>query len=200
MQSAITEQDWLASIQARPDDLSILGPYSDWLEEQGNPKATNVRAFCENRLDELSSIKEVLRQLSGQHQRQCACEFAWLTLPLYEQECPDDNRPRDALITAWRHALGDATQQEAEAAWDAARGSIRGAVTVTVGDAATVVLIALWAVTDAAETAAMVAAETAARVVAKEDLLRIAASYLLFGCNLCPGRFTLEEALKGCVE
>jgi hypothetical protein len=55
------------------------------------------------------------------------CECAEAVLPIYEREYPADARPRNAIDTARRFALGAATPQELDAAraaaWDAARGA-----------------------------------------------------------------------------
>lgn len=63
--------------------------------------------------------------------RLLACDYAERVLPIFERERPDDDRPRRAIETARRHALGNATDEELyaarAAAWDAARAAAMAA-------------------------------------------------------------------------
>ena len=70
-----------------------------------------------------------------------ACDCAEHVLPIFEKQYPDDKRPRHAIETARKFALGTATQDEL-AARDAARDAARAA-----RDAARA---AAWAAGDAA--------------------------------------------------
>jgi hypothetical protein len=49
-----------------------------------------------------------------------ACDCAEHVLPIFEKECPEDKRPRQAIETARKFANGQATSEELSAAWDAA--------------------------------------------------------------------------------
>ena len=78
-----------------------------------------------------------------------AVECAAEVLPLYEAAHPGDTRVSDCLVTAFRYALGDATDADLDAARDAARA-------------------AAW---DAASDAAKAAARAAARAAQTTRLL-----------------------------
>ena len=89
-----------------------------------------------------------------------ACDCAERVLPIFESICPDDDRPRRAIETARRYAVGEATADElaaaraAAAAWAAARAAA--------GDAAWAAAAAAWAAARAAAAAARAAARAAA--------------------------------------
>ena len=53
--------------------------------------------------------------------RLLACDFAQHVLKYFETEYPDDKRPRNAIKVVRRYANGKATEQERDAAMDAAR-------------------------------------------------------------------------------
>ena len=55
--------------------------------------------------------------------RLLACGYAERVLPIFEKECPDDNRPRECIEVAKRYAVGDATEEERAAADAAAAGA-----------------------------------------------------------------------------
>jgi len=94
-----------------------------------------------------------------------ACDCAERVLPLFEAEYPEDDRPRRAIETARRYAVGDATCEELAAAgaaawaapWAAARDAAGDTAWDAAGDAA---WAAAWA---AAGGAAWAAAWAAAR-------------------------------------
>jgi len=78
-----------------------------------------------------------LRALGEEHQRDIrlfACDIAEGVLYLFQKQCPDDKRPRQAIETARRYAMGKATKEELAGAWDAADAAAR-AVRVAAGDA-----------------------------------------------------------------
>ena len=76
--------------------------------------------------------------------RLLGCDRAERVLPIFESEHPEDLRPRHAIETARRYAIGDASKEELRAAgWDANRAA--GAVRV----AAWVATRAAWAAGDA---------------------------------------------------
>ena len=93
-----------------------------------------------------------------------AADCAEDVLYLFENERPNDQRPRQAIETARRYANGDATQEELRAAWaaagDAARDAAWAAAWAAAWDAA---WAAAWA---AAGDAAWAAARAAARAAA----------------------------------
>ena len=87
-----------------------------------------------------------------------ACDCAEHVLPIFEKQYPGDKRPRHAIKTARRFALGTATQDELdaartaawEAAWEAARAAweaARAAARTAEGAAART---AAWAAGEAA--------------------------------------------------
>ena len=86
-----------------------------------------------------------------------ACDVAEDALDIFEDEYPNDTRPRNAIEVSRRFANGDATRRELTAAGDAARAAARDAA----GDAAWAAAgDAAWA---AARDAAWAAAGDAAR-------------------------------------
>jgi hypothetical protein len=95
-------------------------------------------------------------------------------LPIFEKECPDDARPRQAIIAARRFARGetDAAARAAardaalNAAWAAARDAARDAARAAARDAARDAARA--AARDAARAAARAAARDAARAAARD--------------------------------
>ena len=94
--------------------------------------------------------------------RLLCCDFADHVLPLWEAKYPSDSRPRDAIATARRFAIGDATPAEltaaraaAWAAWDAAwaaeaSGAAAKAAAWAAWDAAWAAAGAAWAAAGAA--------------------------------------------------
>ncbi len=76
-----------------------------------------------------------------------ACDCVEHVLPIFERAYPDDPRPREAIATARRYAVGEATQQELIAAAEAAQSAG---------------IHAAWMLTDAAWAAARAAARAAA--------------------------------------
>ena len=114
-----------------------------------------------------------LRAVEG-HDREIrlfACDCAESVLYLFEQKCPDDKRPRNAIEVAMRYANGEATSDELTTA-DAAARAAEDAAALAAGDAAA---WAAWAVARAAEGAAAwvaAAAAVAASAVAAGDAER----------------------------
>ena len=117
-----------------------------------------------------------LRTLGEEHQRDIRlfnCDIAEGVLYLFEKQCPDDKRPRQAIETARRYAMGKATKEELEAArvaawaagdaaWDAAEDAAWRAAE---DDAWAAARAAAWAADAAARDAAWRAAGAAARAV-----------------------------------
>ena len=93
-----------------------------------------------------------------------ACWCAEQVLHMYEEKYPGDSRPRNAIEVARRFAVGDATEEDRDAAWAAARaaaGAAAGAAARAAAGAAAGA--AAWAavgdaVWDAASAAAWAAA------------------------------------------
>ena len=105
----------------------------------------------------------LLRQLetwNDRAQRLFACDCAERVLPLFENESPDDKRPRLAIETARRFANGEATQDELRAARAAAGAAARAAAGAAAGAIArnAAGAIARNAAWDAARNAAWAAA------------------------------------------
>jgi len=91
----------------------------------------------------------VIRKLDTWNKRTArlfACDCAEQSLQYYENEYPDDKRPREAIETARKYANGEATQNELDAARAAARDAARDAA----WDAAWSARAAAWAVRAAA--------------------------------------------------
>ena len=84
-----------------------------------------------------------------------ACDCAERVLPIFEKAYPKDKRPRQAIEVSRRFALGQATKEELEAAWEAARATLAAA-----GTAWEAARVAAW---EAARAAALEAARVAAR-------------------------------------
>jgi len=82
-----------------------------------------------------------------------ACDCAERVLPIFEKEYPDDKRPRLAIEAARKFAIGQATQEELFAAWDAAWAA-RDAAWVAAWAARDAAGAAAWAARDAARDAA----------------------------------------------
>lgn len=103
---------------------------------------------------------ELIEAYNDRTLRLFAADCAERVLPLFEQQRPNDNRPRQAVETARRFANGEATRDELAAAWAAARGAARGAAR------------------DAAWAAARAAARGAARDAEREWQVRRLAEIL----------------------
>jgi hypothetical protein len=106
-----------------------------------------------------------LRALGDAHQtavRLFACDVAEGVLYLFEKQYPDDKRPRQAIETARRYALGKATKEELDAAmvaaWDARDAAARAAARAAVMAAAKVAARDAWAAGAAAGDVALEAA------------------------------------------
>ena len=91
-----------------------------------------------------------------------ACDCAEHVLPIFEKQYPDDKRPRSAIETARKFALGTATQDELDAAWGAAWAAARAAAWAAAWAAGGAAGAAAWAAGGAAGGAARDAAGAAA--------------------------------------
>ena len=109
-------------------------------------------------------LVERLGVTTEQNLRLFACDVAEDVLPLFENEYPNDTRPREAIEVSRRYANGEATKKELDAARDAAR------------DAAWAARAAAWAARDAAWAAAW-AAEAAGATYSNWLLVRLESGY-----------------------
>jgi hypothetical protein len=95
-----------------------------------------------------------------------AVDCAEWVLPIFERAYPNDTRPRDCIGVARRYAIGDATEDELDAARAAAGAAARAAAEAAAREVAR---DAAWAAArDAARAAARAAAEAAARAAARD--------------------------------
>ena len=118
-------QDYLKSIGACQDAVDWVGdrdPQTAWAE-------------C-HRPDWMLWLDEKLNLLTDKQRRHFACDCAEAVLPIFENQCPNDDRPRKAIEVARRFANGKATDEERAAAWAAARDASRDAAGAAAGDAA----------------------------------------------------------------
>jgi len=127
----------------------------------GDDKVTGHRARLIRKVGEMNARKW----------RLFACDCAERVLHIYENEHPDDKRPRDTIEVARRYANGEATEGELSAAYDAAweAWAASGAIMLAANDAASaawdandthygVINDAAWAAASAAYNAAWDAA------------------------------------------
>lgn len=102
--------------------------------------------------------------LSSSQLRLFAADCAERVLMLFEKEYPDDNRPRVAIETARKFALGQATVEELAAAHGAAKSVTRSDISSVAESAA--ISAARSSIVGSAMSAAVSAAESALRSVA----------------------------------
>jgi hypothetical protein len=75
----------------------------------------------------VASQARLLRRLDAWNEKTArlfAADCAERVLPLFEQERPDDARPRETIATARAFARGEATGKQLSAAWDAAWAAV----------------------------------------------------------------------------
>ena len=89
--------------------------------------------------------------------RLLACDYAERVLSIFESKYPSDHRPRRAIATARRYAIGDASKEELASAKDAAWAAAWDAWTA----AKDVAEAAAWAAAEDARNAIWVAAKAA---------------------------------------
>lgn len=146
------------------------GSWRKLLQSLGKTEADDTEVSVRYILD-LLGIDDaiwVLRAVDG-HDREVrlfACDCAESVLHLYEDKYPDDNRPRNAIEVARRHANVEATTIELEEArvdaWDAAARAVWAASAAAAIAAAGTAMGAARAAWAAAGTAAWDAAWAAA--------------------------------------
>ena len=105
-----------------------------------------------------------------------AADCAERILPIFERDCPADDRPRRAIEAARGYCAGTVTREQMAAAWDAARDAARAAA----WDAARA---AAWAAAGDAAWAARDAAGAAARAAAQRWQTRRLLAYLRRGAD-----------------
>ena len=88
-----------------------------------------------------------------------ACDCAERVLDLFERQFPDDARPRQAIETARRFAMGEASAEELARAAEAARADVARAAASA----------AAWSAAWSARVAAWEAAWSAARAARKDE-------------------------------
>ena len=66
-------------------------------------------------------------EISDKTFRLFACWCAEQVLHFFEEKCPDDNRPREAIRVSRAYAIGNATYEELSVAWSAAWSAARSA-------------------------------------------------------------------------
>ena len=97
--------------KTRPDDEPLK--FSTILESNG--------------LDDALWCLRSLPEEHHPHARLMACDFAENVLYIFEKQRPEDDRPRKAIETSRRFANGEASQEELDAAGDAAGDAARAA-------------------------------------------------------------------------
>jgi uncharacterized protein (TIGR02996 family) len=165
---------FLEAIRADPADATARMVYADWLDEQGDPYGEVVRLLCEvqreayadtpawQRLERVvGGLRTVIEPLAVRDRHLLACDYAERVLHVFEHVSPKDRRPRQAVETIRRYALGRATAEEL--------GVARGGV---VGAKAAAGTVAAWA----AALAVQCATRSATRKAAKEARGAIGAS------------------------
>ena len=149
------------------DEMHII----DWLRP--NIYEVEIRGRKIDEGDKIcASQMRVLRKCemwNSKTARLLSCEYAEHVLPIFEKMYPEDKRPREAIETARKFAMGEATQEELtaarDAAWDAARDAAWDAASAAASAAAST---AAWdAASAAAWDAASAAASAAANAAAK---------------------------------
>lgn len=77
----LNDEHFLQNIRQHPEDKLAVGIYGDWLEEQGDPKATQVRAFLNNDFtalrQSLGTFDLIIDELTEQQNRNLAIDCAW---------------------------------------------------------------------------------------------------------------------------
>jgi hypothetical protein len=112
----------------------------------------------------------LVRELTAWNERTARlfmCDCAEHVLHVYEERCPNDDRPRKAIETARKFANGEATEKAMEAARDAARDAAWAAAEAAERDAA-------WAAADSSVRGAAWDAAWAAADPAERDAARVA--------------------------
>lgn len=148
-----------------PENILSWGPCEDYTESciraiYGARPSLSPAEVLDLDIPVPDRLWAVLRpEVLGYHDlRLAVCDIAARTLPLYEAQYSGDDRPRHAIETARRYAIGEATAEEL----DAARGGAWAAAEVAWAAAAW----SAWHVAVAAADAAEVAVWEAAVAVA----------------------------------
>ena len=146
---------------ACPSSLAKMVKYKGGVKKWGADTPVPLSEILEVcGLDDALWCLKIVTEPADKEIRLLACDYAERVLPIFEKRYPDDKRPRQAIETSRRFAIGEATQDELDAtraaAWDAA-------------DAAWAAADAAWA----AARAARAAAWDAEQQWQKEQLLKL---------------------------
>ena len=172
--------------------LELMSACPESIEWVGAKSAEEAWNTCENPSWMLWLLERTIEDRSDAHRRVvlCACDFARLTLPEWEEYAPDDKRPHETIATAeafaneWlmkpesnEKSAADATRSVADAersAADAARSAADAARSAaTAARAADAVMSAAYAVMSAAYAARSAAyAARCAATAACCDIIR----------------------------
>ena len=137
----------------------------------------------------------IVRVMNRQQQLKYAIACAELTLPIFEKQIPQDNRPRLA-IKATKRVLEDDSEENRDAALDAANAAYAAWAAARAAGVATDAAWAAWAAARAAEAAcaahaahAAHAAEAAARAACAADATSAASweQVIRIGINILKG-------------
>jgi hypothetical protein len=139
----------------------------DWLEKQNACEEGTQWFLNQNDSDHIQVIKALIKNykfdwanwaltnlMSHTQQVQYACYAAKQSLHLFEKLCPNDKRPREAILAAYKWSK-DLNEENRDAAWSAARAAAWSAARAAAEAAA-------WSAEAAAWSAARAAAEAAA--------------------------------------
>ena len=134
----------------------------------------------------------IVRVMNRQQQLKYAIACAELTLPIFEKQIPQDNRPRLA-IKATKRVLEDDSEENRDAALDATNAAYAAWAAARAAGVATDAAWAAWAAARAAEAAcaahAAHAAEAAARAACAADATSAASweQVIRIGINILKG-------------
>jgi hypothetical protein len=152
------------------DGYKKLAKYLGGITQYGKSTPINLLTILESNgiEDCIWSLRAAIEPDRDKIARLFAADCAESVLPIFESEKPDDPRPRKAIQAARDFAAGLITNQERDAAGDAARDAARAAARDAAGDAARVAARAAARATAwvAAGDTAWVAAWVAARATA----------------------------------
>lgn len=155
------------------EEIENLDQFSDahaWAKENGIHSASEFwgKSSRPDWMMRIASLKQL--KLDETKQRLFACDCAEQILPVFEQAFPQEKRPRLAIDTARRFALGEATKDEllaAETAADAAASATGTASGVGAWAVRNAIGVAAWAAKDVAKDnigAAWIAARSAVAI------------------------------------
>jgi len=164
--------------------LKSLGACSEAVQWRGKRDLKTTWAECE-RGDWMLWLCGKMADKKGWPTRQqiviAACDCAELSLPIFEKKYPNDKRPRIAIETARKWAIGKATIKEVRSAYAVGKATIKEVRSAYAADAAA------YAAAYAADAAAYAAADAAADYAA-------ARSARLRECaDICRAKLKVQE-------